>query len=141
MADTKSDLVLAGVRPDMLSPAGITLSQVATYTVPAGGSPGIGDLCEMVPVAKGAKILEVTIASSDTTASLTLDVGDATTVDKYLDAVDGSAAFIASLTGAGDAANDGVGYEYTAADTIDITFNVAAPTAGNIYTMTVTYVM
>ncbi len=97
MADVKSDVVLEGSRPNGDVPAGVTLTKVASYTIPASGGPGDGDLVEMVCVPKGAKIVEVVVSSSDVTASMTIDVGDAGDADRYLDGVTASAVFVSRL--------------------------------------------
>jgi len=141
MADTQSDLVTNGSVGYSNTPKGMVLAAVASYTIPASGAPGIGDLVEMISMPEGAIILDVVVAADGGTASMTIDVGDATTVDRFIDGLDASAALITSLSSAGDVANAGVGFEYTSEDTIDITFNTAAPTAADVYTMTVTYVM
>ena len=143
MADTQSPQVLSGSMGASDVPKGMILATKATYTIPASGAPGIGDLVEMAKVPEGAIILDVVVSATGGTTAMTIDVGDASLVDRFLDGIANAdtAGIITSLVKAGDVANNGVGYEYPADDTIDITFNVAAPTAADVYTMIVTYMM
>ena len=143
MADTQSLQVLSGSMGASTVPKGIVLATKATYTIPASDAPGIGDLVEMAKVPAGAIILDVAVTATGGTALMTIDVGDAGLVDRFLDGIANAEVnpIIASLLKDGDVANAGVGHEYTEEDTIDITFNVAAPTAADVYTMIVKYMM
>lgn len=142
MADVQSPAVIANNYPSSNVPRGMVLASVGSYTIPATDGPGIGDKVEMVRVPKGAIILDVVVSCPVAgTATMTIDVGDDALVDRFVDGIVASAAFVSSLSADGDDANSGVGYEYTTDDTIDMTFLTAAPTATHVYTMVVTYVM
>jgi len=133
-----SSAVLNKDYPSSNVPTGMVLAAKGTYTVPSGDLEA-GDTVQMVWVPKGAVIIDVILTCTNgTVASMTIDVGDGADPDRYIDGVDGSAAFITSLSSAGDTANDGVGHEYTAADTIDILLSHAA-LEDDAYTLVVTY--
>jgi hypothetical protein len=97
---------------------------------------------QMVKIPQGAVILEVILATDDLDSStgLVLDVGDGTTHDR----------FISGQTTVGRATGvcrldqvDGLGYQYTADDTIDVTLHTqpsGAQTTGTI-NLTVIYTM
>ena len=136
MANGKSADVLAGDYGVANNPKGVVLAVAATYTVPSSGGPGIGEKVEMVPVPKGAKILNVKTAGPAGTASMTAVVGDGGSTSRFNTTITASAAFCKDIE-----VGTGVGYEYTEDDTIDITFGVAAPTATHVYRMVVTYTL
>ena len=116
------------------TPKGALLAAVGSYTVPASGGPGIGEKVEMVPVPKGAKIMEIILQATNGTTNMTVSVGDGTTPARFISALANAAAIFSRMA-------LGLGYEYPADDTIDITFGVAAPTATGVYTMVVLYTM
>ena len=140
MTTYKSSAVKNKDFSDATVPYGTVIAVKGTYTIPTGDLTA-DDVVQMVSVPKGAIILDVVAASSDTTTSLVIDVGDGTTADKFIDGITASSAFVSSLSADGDPDNDGVGYQYTAADTIDMTFLAAAADATNVYTLIVTYRM
>ncbi len=139
MADVQSDLVVNGSVGHSSSPKGMVLAASASYIIPASEGPGQNDKVSMVPVPKGAVVLDVVVSATGGAASLSVDVGDDDDVDRFLDGITNTAAAVASLGADGAAA--GVGHEYTVDDTVDITFLGAAPTATHVYTMVVTYMM
>lgn len=141
MADTYySSAVLSKDSPASNVPVGMVLGVKGTYTVPSGDI-GAGDTIQMVYIPEGAIILDLVVSCSNgTVSSMTIDVGDDGDPDRFLDGIDGSAAFIASLSADGDVDNDGVGYEYTAENTIDMLMSHAA-LEDDAYTMVVTYMM
>lgn len=87
---------------------------------------------QMVPVPKGARVVEV-IASALAQAA-TIAVGDGDDPDRYIASASVAAAAVTRLNKA-----VGMGYRYTANDTIDITLG-ATPTDGGTVTLTVLFV-
>ena len=136
MADVTAAAVLAGNIGVSNTPRGVVLGYTAEYTVPASGAPGIGDKVEMIPVPKGARILSVVTSGPAGTATMTATVGDDDDPDRFTKTITASAAFTKAIDN-----EVGVGFKFTADDTIDLTFLVAAPTATHVYRMAVTYFM
>jgi len=134
MADVIASKVLEKDMGDANWPKGIVLSQKAEYTVLAGGDPGIGETLEMMPIPKGAELMDFTLEADDGTASMTVAVGDGTTADAFLSATAAAAAFQARM-------EKGFGTPFAAAGSLFLTFGTAAPTATHKYTMVVTYRM
>lgn len=80
-----------------------------------------GDVIQMIPVAKGAVLLDLNVlASSPAGLSLTLAVGDGNNTSRY--AVSQSANASTSTV---FRAGAGIGYSYSAEDTIDIKITTA----------------
>ena len=111
---------------------------MCTYTLSA--NPTAADVIQMVPVPKGARISAVRLASADLdtngTPTITMKVGDGGDDDRFItSSTIGQTGGVANLN-----AQTGLGYEYTADDTVDITFGVASATfaAGDI-TLVVEY--
>lgn len=135
MTTYESDLAISKNYGEHDTPKGVVLASKATYTVPAGGL-SADDLVKMNPIPNGATVLDVIVQGSAGTATMTIDVGDGTTADKFIDGQDASAAFLARLSKAG-----GCGVTYSAAGWIYIKFLTAGPTATHVYTCTVLYRM
>jgi hypothetical protein len=134
MTEVKSDLAMSKDYGDANYPKGIVLAAKATYLVPAGGVPAIDDTLEMVPIPKGAELLDCTLQADGGTASMTISIGDGTTADKFLTATANAAAMVARM----DAA---FGTVFAAAGKLVVTFAVAAPTPADTYVMTALYRM
>ena len=117
-------------------PMGVLIAATGVQTAPAGTA--IGDVIEMVPVPKGATVVDVKLHASAGTSLLTISVGDAGVPARYISALDAAAAVVAS---ANNAAGNPVGYAYPANDTVDMVLAGAGATATHVYTMVVTYVM
>jgi hypothetical protein len=124
MATVQTTAVIAGVRPDANCPAGVVLSRSGLFTLAASDGDATalasGDVIEMVPVPKGAQIIDIMLEWTDLDSSSgpTMDVGDGDATNGYLDGLDITAAGKATLT-AGTFVAYSIGKEYTAADTID----------------------
>jgi len=137
MTTYSSDAKLAGITPDHVIPAGIVLSRTATYT--AAANLAASSVLAMVPMPKGAQLLDLLVAWTALGAGRTLDVGIADTgytgydVDMFMDGlaaqyagyarwgaamINGSAAAV--VHGAKFLANTWP-YEFTANGSIDIT--------------------
>lgn len=106
-----------------LSAAGDTgyNTEVATWTKTVTANNG--DVVEGLKVRKGWVIYDVTVKFAGT-ASATVTVGDAGDADRFVSSTSTAADGMVRLNNAA-----GVGYEYTADDTIDLTIggaNVAA---------------
>lgn len=134
MADVISEVALAKDMGDANYPKGNLLSVKAEYTILAGGVPGIGGDLEMVPIPKGAELVDFTLEGDNGTGSMTVAVGDGTTADKFLVATAAAAAFVARM-------GKGFGTPFAAAGALVVTFGTAAPTATHKYTMVATYRM
>jgi hypothetical protein len=107
-----------------------------TYTVSANLA--AADVIQMVKVPSGAKIVDVKIAASATLGgTLTAEVGDGNSTNRFIvSGTFGQGAASAAQT----LAPAGVGYAYTADDTIDIKINTAATQAtGAVITLVATY--
>jgi hypothetical protein len=113
----QSSAVLAGIKPDFRQ-AGVVLCRTGYYK--AAAALDANSVVQMVPVPKGAQILDIHMFVGDSGAGRTFDVGDAALVDRFLDGIDPSSGPIRS-----DYHEDGdmacvENYEYTADDTIDV---------------------
>jgi len=148
MATLKSAACIANYAPD--APDGNVKARIGTWEHDVDGSASASDVIQMVPVPAGAQIIDVLVQWTALASSCTFDVGDGNTADKYFDALDGDAVGRASLYGGMDAGGAldeneieygvaNVGYEYTSADTIDITLHTAGTESGDKITMIVLY--
>jgi len=125
MATYQTTAVIAGVRPDATCPAGIVLSRYGLFTLAASGGDATAlaqnDVIEMVPVPKGAQIIDINVQWTDlaSAGSPTMDVGDGDDTNGWIDGLNITAAGISCLKTATFSAYY-IGKEYTAADTIDV---------------------
>jgi hypothetical protein len=113
---------------------GVVFVREATY-VPATALV-VNDVIQMVPVAKGERVLDVQVITeildSDGTPAIVLDVGDGGDTDRYIDGttVGQTGGFAVLGSGiAGDAEVTALHKLYTEADTIDILVQVAPDVA------------
>lgn len=134
MADVIANTVLDTKKTYPSVTKGIVLSKKAEYTILVGGSPGIGETLKMLPLPKGAELIDFTLEADGGTTNMTVAVGDGTTADKFLTATANAAAFQARM-------EKGFGTVFASAGSLFITFGTAAPTAGDVYTMVVQYRM
>lgn len=133
-----------------------TTSKVAT-TVMARGGIGVqsvhgtyeltkalvvNDVIQMVKIPKGARIIDTILAADDLdtgSPAIVLTVGDGTTADRFI-----TASTVAQGSGVARLGQvDGLGYVYTAEDTIDVkvTTAPATGTATGTIALTVLYDM
>lgn len=105
-------------------------SVTGTYTVSATNTIAATDVLQMVRVPAGATIQEVILSCSDLdtngTPTLAMVVGDGTTTNRFI------ATTSIGQTAAGLVRMDqhgGHGYQYTAADTIDVVISAVATAA------------
>jgi len=127
-----STAVTANVMPDKNTPAGVVLSRTGTYTATAALD--ANSVVQLIPMPKGAQLLQLFVAYSALGASRTVDIGTGADVDMFFDGVSvvnaGQVAWGCAVGGAtaNTAANIVHGasllaatwpYEFTAADTID----------------------
>lgn len=127
-----TDAVTAGVMPDHVIPPGVVLSRTGTYTATADLD--ANSIIQLIPMPKGAQLINLLIAYSALGASRTIDVGTGGDVDMFMDGVDvtnaGQVAWGCAVGGA--TANTAASlvhganwlaatwpYEFTANDTID----------------------
>lgn len=116
-AQAKSDLALTSV--------------TGTYTVSATNTIAAADVLQMVKVPAGATIQEVILSCSDLdtngTPTLAMVVGDGTTTDRFIITSGTIGRTAAGLVRMDNHA--GHGYQYTAADTIDVVISAVATAA------------
>lgn len=88
------------------------------------------DVVQMVKIPIGASILDVKI-SGDGAGTIvgTVTVGDGNDADRYMPAVSVSGAMVAQGL---DSIAGGLGYEYSADDTIDLTFSAVSAGSGTL---------
>lgn len=135
MATFNSDIVTAGNQPR----AGLDITAVkATYTVSANLT--AADIIQMVTVPAGATILSVRAGvSASIGATATASIGDGSDADRFIAAATFGQGAVGVLY---IPVSTGIGYTYTAEDTIDITIaTMATPATGAVITMTVIYTM
>lgn len=136
MASTLYSTKVASTVP---SRGGIHLTSVhGTYELSAALV--VNDVIQMVKVPKGARIVEVILGSDDLdtggSPAIILAVGDGTTADRF---VTGSTiAQGAGLVRLNQV--DGIGYVYTAEDTIDIKVTTAPATGATSGTLNLTVI-
>lgn len=115
-----------------------TNTVIGTYTVPATFV-ATADVIQMVKVPSGAIIHDVAVACSASIATASaIGVGDGNSTGRFIAAATNfgnGAATLLRLT-----VPAGVGYAYTADDTIDILMGtVTTPVAGSVIKLTATY--
>ncbi|MBU1003020.1 MAG: hypothetical protein KKE73_10915 [Proteobacteria bacterium] len=115
-------------------PAGVVLCRSATYT--AAAALDANSVIEMVPIPKGAMVLDVVLHVSALGVDRTVDVGDGDNVDRFFDGIVATSATNSSFLD--DAASTALHYIYTAKDTIDAkilggTFPIAAVVSVDVY--------
>ena len=128
----QSTAVIAGLMPDHCIPAGVVLSRTGTYTATAALD--ANSVVELIPMPKGAQLLDLQIAHSALGAGRSIDVGTGDNVDSFFDgssvvaagqkrwgcAVGGTTANTAEAIVHGvDLLAATWPYEFTANDTID----------------------
>lgn len=108
-----------------------TISRVVSYTVAAALS--AGDVIQMVRVPKGATILDLTFFTDEfgTSNATVGSIGDGNAVGRYL----GTASTSSSLAVGLITLPGGVGYSYSAEDTIDIVIGTVT-SASNVGKLT-----
>lgn len=119
MTTRQTSAILAGIMPDYTLP-GLVLCRTAKFTDKILHS---GDTLEMVPVPKGAKIIDMNFAIDDATATGAsgAEIGDGGSRARFFNALTVDAISAHSL--AGDGVAGAIGYEYPADDTIDLVIN------------------
>jgi len=106
------------------------------------------DIIQMVSVKEGEVVVGMLLGFDALGTGATLDVGDGGDVDRYMDGVVASAAAVARLGEAGTPGGgtyiavppDGMGYQYTADDTIDVKIATVSGTATGTIKLTVFYI-
>lgn len=133
-----STFTSSGVATGVMAKSLIGLNAVtATYNVATAFV--INDVVQMVKVPKGAKILEIILACGELDTgsnSLTLSVGDGDEAARFIAASTvGQAGGVTRLAVAG-----GLGYVYTANDTIDVKAAAAANALASAADLTLTVI-
>jgi len=147
MATIKSEAVKSGIVPDATD--GRLSVAWGFWTFDDDGGGAIGDVIQMVVIPKNARIIDIKVEWPNTFAgACTFDVGDGDDDDRFLAAIaNGTNAGRISLYGGwangaeiDEAINaNGLGYTYTAEDTIDITCEGAAAATGDLFALCVIY--
>ena len=89
MTTYKSDAAKAGIMPDY-SKAGILLSRTAVFTLgtDSGGiSIAANDVVQMVPIPKGAQILNIMVENNSLTEIFNVEVGDGNSNSRFFEYV------------------------------------------------------
>lgn len=120
-----------------------TITRIVDYSLGATGNPNLstGDVIQMVRVPSGACVLDVWFMTDQLSGgNYTVTVGDGNTANRYFASLStGSTSGINKMTLAGPA---GIGYSYSAEDTIDITVStVTTATASGVLRLAVSYTM
>ncbi len=135
MATYQSEAAATGPRVDPLD-AGKVCCRSAKYTN-VGAKPA-NDVFEMVPVPKGALILDIKWNITALGVGRTIDIGDGGTVDRFFDGIDVSAAAAGHLFGTG---GQNQFHTYAADDTVDVVVLGDTLPDGAVINMTVFYTM
>ena len=130
MATRQSSAITAGIMPDYTLP-GLVLCRTARFTDKVVAS---GETIEMIPIPKGAKIVNMNFAIDNAGAANATgtEIGDGGSNARFFNTIDVSSIGSHNLGGEGVAG--ALGYEYPAEDTIDIFMKkgtTAAVTATN----------
>ncbi len=112
MATFKSDKAQTGAPARYLHSGDVT--EFVTYTTSAVLS--AGDVVELCKVDAGARVVAIQLKATDT--GMLVEVGDGLDPNRYLASITSDATLNIALAN--------VGYEYTAADTIDLTIGTSA---------------
>ena len=126
MATFTSDKAVSTVPARYLHAGAVT--EVCTYTHSALASSG--DVLQLIKVDPGAIVTAIVVKSTDT--AVKIEIGDGVDPNRYL-----------ATTAAGNTENVALvnlGYEYSAADTVDITFGTSAATTAAVVQAIVTVV-
>lgn len=92
------------------------VSRSALFTVSTAASQG--DVIQMIPIPKGAHIVDVAVlALAPVSMTYTLAVGDGNSATRYIASATGGSQVITRATA-------GLGYSYSAEDTIDVSWTV-----------------
>ncbi|MFY9588672.1 MAG: hypothetical protein WAT66_14605 [Actinomycetota bacterium] len=133
MATTATARAAAGIQPrEEHGP--LVIQQSITHTVSA--NPAADDRLQLFKVPRGARILEVLLVTTDMdtggSPTLTAEVGDGGDTDRFISSKAIGAAGAAVIQRLDNPV--GLNYQYTAEDTIDVTFPATAATfaAGTI---------
>lgn len=132
MSTLKTDAAKANYGPDF--PDGNVKARIGLWTYDDDGAAVADDVIQMVPLPKGAQIIDVIVEWTALGSSCTFDVGfTGGTVDLFFNGLDGDAtnggraSFYGGFYGTASLtydlcsmANKNVGYELSAADTVDI---------------------
>ncbi len=139
MTTHTTSAVDAGIMPDFRVPAGVVLNRSVVFTT-EDDSIVTGDVVQLLPVPKNARVLDVSISATLPAGTTGCDVGYGGDPDAFHDGADLVDGTVFDM-GSGDVA--GFLHKFTADDTIDLTLNKAPtkiPTDTVIYA-SVTYKM
>lgn len=117
MATVQSDAVVSGITPDHARAGGV-LNRIGEYIVTTTAL-SANDVIEMVPIPASARIVDMKVGFSGANNDSTLDVGDASDVDRFFDGLP-TGMLDNKFTQFADGTTNGFNYKYTAQDTIDI---------------------
>jgi len=112
------------------------VTRIVSFSLSGALSASAGDIFQMVKIPVGATILRVNTAIDNQTGVITVNVGDGNDVSKYAASLvlSGSVITTTALSGRG------LGYVYTAEDTVDIKVTaISTPSAVGELKLAVTY--
>ena len=139
MATRQSTAVKSGLMPDYTLP-GMVLCRTAKFTDKEMTS---GETLEMVPVPKGAKIVDINFAIDSATGvgCSEAEIGDGASQGRFFDGL--SLTAVQAFALAGEGVPGSIGFQFTVDDTIDIFIGKAATgvATGNNWVMNVFYKM
>ena len=134
-----STLTAAKVASTVQSRGGVGLTSVhGTYELAAALV--VNDVIQMVKIPKGARIVDAILGTDDLDSggspAIILAVGDGTTADRFI-----TGSTVAQAGGVTRLSQvDGIGYVYTAEDTIDVKVTTAPATGATSGTINLTVV-
>jgi len=134
MATVQSNAVVGGLMPDDRK-AGRVHCRAAKYV--AGAALAADSVLQMIPIPKGAMVVDLDFVISAMGVARTLNVGDGGDADRYFAAIDVAAAGQKALIANGIQP----GYVYTEDDTIDAIIGVDTFPAAGVLTMIAKYIM
>ena len=110
------------------------ISARVTFTFGTGNDVAATGTYGAIDVPEGAIVIGGTLNVSDaTTATVDIHIGDGIDDNRYADDVDGAATGLTALTL--------TQYKYTAADTIDVMIDTAAPAAAGAAELEIQYIV
>jgi hypothetical protein len=110
------------------------ISARVTFSFGTGNDVAATGTYEAINVPEGAIVIGGTLNVSDaTTATVDIHIGDGGSTNRYADNVDGAATGLTALTL--------TQYKYTAADTIDVLIDTAAPASEGAAELEIQYIV
>ncbi len=129
--------VNAGLMPDFGTPAGMVISRSVKHTLTK--HMGSLDILQLVPIPKGAQIIDVQLVFT-CTSECNVDIGDAASTSRFLTSVTGTKSHQLHRMSL-DAGYAGFMFQYTEDDTIDLKVLSSSMDSASVVGLTVLYKM